>query len=144
MELDIKDTNSGLVIRHNGRLLTEYGVGSFTKDEEYENDVVVGRVARSFIQAVGTLFERASRLNDAHDHAHPTEEKRQAAFFRGMRDGFQLQSIPHPYEGVPPINPEHSITYGNAYECAAHIQRCFLIMQEDRKKVARTRPDRGA
>ena len=70
MELDIKDGPSGLVIRYNGKLLTEGSVGELVKSEEYETEVVRGRVARSLLGILKSEMERASTLGTRPDHAH--------------------------------------------------------------------------
>src|ERR671921_156930 len=108
MELDIKDGHSGLVIRYNGKLLTEGVVGELVKSEEYETEVVRGRVAHSLLGILKFEMGRASTLGTRPDRAHETEERKQAAFFRGMVDGYRLRLDDHPGIGVPPITPESS------------------------------------
>jgi hypothetical protein len=135
MELDIKDGPSGLVIRYNGKLVTEGSVGELVKSEEYETEVVRGRVARSLLGILKSEMERASTLGTRPDHAHQTEDKKQAAYFRGMVDGYGLKLDDHPGAGVPPMTLESSRTYSEGYEFGEAIRRCIDLLEARTLKV---------
>lgn len=141
MELDIDDSGTGLVIRYKGRLLTEITHTGPTKDAEYERDVVRGRVAASLAGILASAMTQADRIDRIGDHNFKTDRDRQAAYLRGLRDGFARRVVDNPLPGVPPLTPEHSPTYGYGYENGEAIRRCLDMIERGDLAVSRARPD---
>ena len=129
MEIDIKETGTGLVIRYAGKLVTELTPCGPVTTEDYEADVVRGRVAANLIGMVRSIMADASKAHRRPDHALPTEEKRQAAYLRGMIAGYEGQTAPHPIKGVPPILPESTLTFAHGYEAGETLRRFVKLIE---------------
>lgn len=129
MEIDIDDTGAGLVIRYKGRLLTELDHTGAAMPAEYERDVVRGRVAANLVHILAGAMGQADRIDRIGDHNFKTDRDRQAAYLRGLRDGFARRTVDHSFPGVPSLTPEHSPTYGYGYENGEAIRRCLDTIQ---------------
>ena len=105
-----------LVVERNGNLEMEVVLGDVSTAETLHSEVENARCLKSIPVLIRAIVKDLSRNLSWEDHANPTLAKKKNAFARGVVDGVQKLTAPHPYPGVPPILLESSKSYTAGYE----------------------------
>jgi hypothetical protein len=133
MDLHLKhDARDGvLYLWVNGRLVAEVAVGAVATREALVAEVVRARRLEWLAREVLDLPRQVARVADLADHVHAKPAARQAAFVRGFLAGLEGKTVEHPLgPGVPPLAPEHTLSYKAGYDTGAVVGGNVRKLQE--------------
>lgn len=121
----ISDGGGSVLIKIDGRLACEVATGEVSTRGDLIAEIRAARKLKNVPRILAGAMHDLGRIADMPDHVHTTPPKKRDACLRGLVDGFTRRTVPHPFgAGVPPINPDSTLSYGRGYEIGEALARC--------------------
>lgn len=120
-----------------GRLLVEAhpSLGIASVERDWTNELASARAAQNAVRMLTSFSERLESISLIEDHTAKSQADRRQAAARGFLAGFLGETVPHGFDGVPPLPPEHGSCYRIGYDWGDALRRASRIVHE---------PDRAA
>lgn len=100
--------------------------GQVDAQEDLHARFIASNVVHSLSSVLDSWLGMVHKLAD---HNNRSESAIGSALLRGLVDGRDRILIPHPYEGVPPIQREQSKAYLQGYELADFLSRVQKLLK---------------
>lgn len=115
----------------NGQLAAECLGGTAVTRDKLLDQLRELRTLRTMRNAIGWTLDRLRTIVNIEDHINTKPVAKQQQFVRGLFDGLQGKTVPHPMgAGIPPMQPDHTHSYTAGYEYGDCLRRCLEITKE--------------